>query len=1339
MPIVDAPNLPTPNTPAATPLMPEAKPEGSIWAAAFEQENIVVGAIDLLTRPTYEDDPSFKVGDYLAADPSRQPLLLNFKERFVGVRSQQEADDTIARINKEQANQRLLGSSGLAGIMAGGVAGMLDPIGILIPGIAYAKALKAGRSAMALTAQTGALAALSTLPSEGVLQAAQETRTIEDSFINAAGAAVVGSVLGGAAAYLTRAQMEGIAAKLGDDMAPTPGVSTIPQPTSGGAAVSVERPTGGMAGALGVEKVAKEIGPVTRGLGNTEWETARTFTRIGADAGLRMEDNAQGVPTAYGGTVENRTKVWYSGLGQTLPKLDQLYTDYFFDGQAPKLAPNMRAGFASLMGNSGKMTRKQFNDTVGAAMEYDAPSGIPQIDNAVAAFRSKVYEPLRKGAEEVELFGPDTKVLNAEQYVNYVYDTARIRSDPVGWLRNVSEAVKRNFLEDFATEFDDFRSRQARTSEAISDFELPPEARTAKLAEIEQALAKLDNSNKGYVRTTERINEIMSELRGLRKATDAGDSDLARTQARMQREARIEELSRERQDMVANEGYRAYRAERSKLRTRGRNLEYSRAGLEERAAQMMQRFDDLEQESVRSLDSLVRQGRTTLKKLDRLTDKELDKELAGLKEQFSKTAERYDRREELLTEMAAKNADVGDVMARQDAEFERLTNISERLDQMDLFDRGAARQAILDGLENLEARKLSIVQRKTLRQVRLAERMEKVSPAAIEARVAKMRERSEAGATKFQERWSEMGELDLVNGKVDIDEFVNKLVREVTERILGESPMRLPAVDILADKRGPLLSRVLNVPPEVTRPYRVTDIEQLSRIYTRTVSADIEVKRAYGDLTASEWFGVPGDPNRPGRFQEELWAKREAIENDPKLTPGQKEKKQKKLAEDYSDVMRDATATLLRLRHQYAIPDDPGSMANRLANVVSSINYLRLMGGVTLSAIPDLARPIMRYGLESTFRDGFVPFITRAREYKLGAEETRLAGTALDLVLDTRTRAIVDLMEDWQPNTKAERGLQWATNKFGLINLMAPWNAAAKQVAGTMTIANLNRAIMAVTEPGADLAKPKVARQITDLAANGIDMRTAFAIRGELTNGRGGQQIGKDWFPNTEAWGDLDVQRAYRAAIVREVDNIIVTPGVEKSLWTSSIAGSPALGRMLGQFQSFGLSATSKVMMAGLQQRDGAILSGIVASLALGALSVYIKAQLAGGRRAEEANKAGFAWWATQAVDASGLIAVLGNVNRIAERTPIGGMSNLTGEEPMRAQAGDVWQAGIGPSADLGIRLARAAFGITDPTQTTVHDLRMLAPAQNLIGIQKGFDYVEKAINQTFGIPKRRD
>ena len=86
-----------------------------------------------------------------------------------------------------------------------------------------------------------------------------------------------------------------------------------------------------------------------------------------------------------------------------------------------------------------------------------------------------------------------------------------------------------------------------------------------------------------------------------------------------------------------------------------------------------------------------------------------------------------------------------------------------------------------------------------------------------------------------------------------------------------------------------------------------------------------------------------------------------------------------------------------------------------------------------------------------------------------------------------------------------------------------------------------------------------------------------------------------------EAWdAPRSVVDAFRSAIIRDVDRIIVTPGIgDRPLWMSS-----ETGKLIGQFKSFGFASVQRTLIPALQDRDMGVVNGLALSGAMGMLRI---------------------------------------------------------------------------------------------------------------------------------------
>lgn len=537
------------------------------------------------------------------------------------------------------------------------------------------------------------------------------------------------------------------------------------------------------------------------------------------------------------------------------------------------------------------------------------------------------------------------------------------------------------------------------------------------------------------------------------------------------------------------------------------------------------------------------------------------------------------------------------------------------------------------------------------------------------------------------------------------DAEVQGLVNDTIDTILGHADSRIP-YDIVSGPRGPLKERLLHIESRKIQDFLNTDIEEVMRAQVRTMSADVELAKKFGSVDLAEEIAKIND------------------EANAKIAGETTEKGRARIDKARKDAIRDVSGIRDRLRGQYALPSNPDSLVLRAGRVVRGINYLRLLGGMTISAIPDMGKVVLEHGLTSTFRDGFVPLVKNFKAFRLAAQEVKDAGTALDMVLDNRAMAMADITDDFGRHSAFERGLTSLQTRFGVVSLMAPWNATLKQFVGLVTMTNMLRAAERIA------AGKGTAKDISKLAASGIDEDLAQRIAKQFAT-HGDDQDGI-LLAKAGDWTDAGARESFRTAVVRVVDRAIVTPGQDKPLWMST-----ELGKTIGQFRSFGVASMQKTMLAGMQQRDAATLNGVMVSMGLGAMAYWAKSTAAGYEPSDSP-----AVWAAEAFDKSGLAGWIMDANGVVEKATRGrlGVSALTGKEISRFQSRNVTGAILGPTpgAIADIFQVSGSIFAGDTSKADLHKVRQLVPAQNLFYLRTLFDKVEAATGDALGLRETR-
>ena len=553
------------------------------------------------------------------------------------------------------------------------------------------------------------------------------------------------------------------------------------------------------------------------------------------------------------------------------------------------------------------------------------------------------------------------------------------------------------------------------------------------------------------------------------------------------------------------------------------------------------------------------------------------------------------------------------------------------------------------------------------------------------------------------------------------DDEITEIVDQTIDTILGNADGRIPYDSIVSGPRGPLKERLLRIESKKIQEFLNTDIEEVLHAQVRTMSADIELTNKFGSPDMAEQIRkINDEANR------KIAAVDGMLDKEGKAaTPEVKAKERARLEKARKGAVRDIEGMRDRIRGQYALPSNPDGIVLRAGRVARNLNYLRLLGGMQLSAFPDMAGIVFKHGLISTFRDGFVPLVTNIKAVRMAGKEVKAAGTALDMILDSRAMSLAEIGDDFGRGSKFERAVKSAGTRFGVVSLMAPWNAAMKQFSGMIVMTNMLHAAEAIAKGTA------TAKQIRKLGAAGINTDLAERIHKQFK--KYGETQDGVLLAKAGDWDDRLAREAFRTAVVRDVDRIIVTPGQDKPLWMST-----ELGKTIGQFKSFNVSAMQKITLSAIQQRDADTLAGIVTALSLGAMT-YMAKQLTADRELSDNPMV----WATNAFDWSGLSGWMMDVNNIAEKASRGrvGLSGITGEQMSRYQSRNVIGAFLGPTPDAVSDIFQVSGSIFagDTTKSDLHKIRGLMPFQNLFYIRGLLNQVEDATGDAIGLQEKNN
>ncbi|AVE52003.1 hypothetical protein AM354_21575 [Serratia marcescens] len=524
---------------------------------------------------------------------------------------------------------------------------------------------------------------------------------------------------------------------------------------------------------------------------------------------------------------------------------------------------------------------------------------------------------------------------------------------------------------------------------------------------------------------------------------------------------------------------------------------------------------------------------------------------------------------------------------------------------------------------------------------------------------------------------------------------------EIVNKIIG-APSGLVPAQLLPEKiigrAGFTKSRSLLIPDERIEDFLESDINHVMESYLRQVGPEIELTAQFGSKDMGEQI-------------------RQVSEEYTQLIKDAKTPKERaKLEKQREADLRDIEAMRDRLIGTYGAPKDPRSLFVRAGRVARNVNFLRLLGGMTISAATDLMRPVMQHGLSKSLRP-MGAMLRNMAAVKVATKDLREMAVGLDYVLSTRTKAIADLTDPYSRRSAFERGLNWGTQKFGNWTLMNQWNSALKSWSGLIVQSRIldNAQLLAA---GKEVPK----KEVRKLAQIGIDQSMLRRIGEQFA--KHGEDMDGLLTGHSHLWDDRAVREAFQSAVLKDVDSTVVTPGVGDT----PLMMSNEVGKMILQFKTFIFAQHNRVIASGIQQGDASFYLGAMGTIALGAMVYVMKQKLSGRDIDYSPNNL-----VKEGIDRAGMIGWLSEPLNAVENISGGrfGLGAMFGAPPVsRFQSRNAIGALLGPTFDMAGDGAVIANGVLNGEfdSKQVHAVRKVMPYQNLWAIAPLLNKVEEEL-----------
>ena len=463
---------------------------------------------------------------------------------------------------------------------------------------------------------------------------------------------------------------------------------------------------------------------------------------------------------------------------------------------------------------------------------------------------------------------------------------------------------------------------------------------------------------------------------------------------------------------------------------------------------------------------------------------------------------------------------------------------------------------------------------------------------------------------------------------------------------------------------------------------------------------------------------------------------KEIVQNDYRqLMIGKSVDEQNKLQSEMKSVIADMES----LRDRYFGLNRKGNEAwHNISSAVLAYQTVRLLGGVVVSSLADVARPVYFHGF-ARYASTLADIGSNVQKFKGTTEAMKKFGVAVDAVKSSELNELAENMASGKGATRevlaaAISGFEVKGVKvpgFSKLTLIDQWTRFWKNVSGVLAQDFIIESSQKWTAGAID------ENSLTKMAMLGIDQSMAARIVEQ------GSQFGwnnEGLFLNDLArWTDEEAADTVRRAILKSVDTTINTPNkaTKPMLWN---AVDNDTANLILQFKSFPMSAHVQSLIPALQMRDAAVYQGMLMTMIGGTIVAHTKAFISGKDAPEGGNLV------RESIDASGLFALPFMFVNPADKLMGLGITDTTDSMAQKRtykRYQDINEMGLvlGPTAGQAIDLSKtagnwikSATGEGDVSWKDLQNMRSAIPLQNLFYIRGLFDTAQYETAKQMGV-----
>lgn len=547
--------------------------------------------------------------------------------------------------------------------------------------------------------------------------------------------------------------------------------------------------------------------------------------------------------------------------------------------------------------------------------------------------------------------------------------------------------------------------------------------------------------------------------------------------------------------------------------------------------------------------------------------------------------------------------------------------------------------------------------------------------------------------------------LEITKRGISHQKYADEYAEEIINNILGATDNGNATKNVFS---SPLKARKLNLSDEFLEQWLESDAIGLYKNYHRQMLPQILFEKKFGGRTIDD-------------LTDDIRLDYDEIK---RITPDGK--KQAKLIKQQKRDQADVQAMYDRMLNIRDSGMNKAGWASRTLATVRKYNAMRMLGGVWLTSLADIGRPIVVNGLGRY--SGMVYQLAKNPTFaKLKMADMRRLAAATEITDATTSRIakMADIGDDFQGGTAVERGMDWMSSKTQKAFVLPYHNSVMKSMVGLLTEDKILRFASSI-----NAGKKVSVKEIQKLARIGIDADTAKLIAKQYDEF--GETVDGLTLANFGDWTDPIARDAIEAAIAKMADETINTPG----MGTLPLFFDNGVAKSVFQFKTFLVASHNQTLLAGLQQADGAFVTSMVAMVGMGAMISELKDKIAGRERSKTPQEL-----LVEGVDRSGVLSLPMEINNFMDKQSgqrISLNALVGGNEAKRYASRNKLEAWVGPTAgsvgDIGMALE--LMGGKDLRKSDVHRMRKMLPLQNLFYTRQIFDELEKGLTDTLGVRK---